>query len=56
MHQHQTLIDAAKCAIPHAAGWYVFVECGTPRELSDVEEHAVDRVRFGTAETMAFHR
>jgi hypothetical protein len=48
MHQHQTLIDAAKCAMPRGAGWYVFaVECGTPRELSDVEDEAVNNFRFG---------
>jgi hypothetical protein len=48
MHQHQTLIDAAECAMPHGAGWYVFaVECGTPRELSDAEEEAVNKLRFG---------
>ena len=53
MHTHQTLIDAAKCAMPHGAGWYVFaVECGTAPQLSGVEEYAVDKVRFGTAETM----
>jgi hypothetical protein len=42
------LIDAAKCGMPHGAGWYVFaVECGTPRELSDVEDEAVNKFRFG---------
>ena len=51
LHKHPTLIEAAKCAMPHGAGWYVFaVECGTARQLSGVEEHAVDKVRFGTAE------
>jgi hypothetical protein len=48
MHQHKTLIDAAKCAMPNGAGWYVFaVECGTPRQLSDAEDEAVNKVRFG---------
>jgi hypothetical protein len=29
--------------MPNGAGWYVFaVECGTPRELNDVEEEAVN--------------
>jgi len=47
MHQHGTLIEAANCAMPHGARWYVFaVECGTPRELGDEEEEAVDRFRF----------
>lgn len=47
-HEHRTLIDAAKCAEPHGAGWYVFaVECGTPRELDAAEEDAVDKFRFG---------
>jgi hypothetical protein len=49
MHQHRTLIEAANCAMPHGAGWYVFaVECGTPRELCDEEDEAVNRLRFRT--------
>ncbi len=24
LHEHQTLIEAAKCGMPHGAGWYVF--------------------------------
>ena len=48
MHTHQMLIDAAKCAMPHGAGWYVFaVECGSPRELNDAEDEAVNNFRFG---------
>jgi hypothetical protein len=48
MHQHRTLMEAAKCAMPHGAGWYVFaVECGIPRELNDSEEEAVNKFRFG---------
>ncbi len=48
MHAHQTLIDAPKCAMPHGAGWYVFaVECGSPRELNDAEDEAVNNFRFG---------
>lgn len=47
-HEHQSLIDAAKCAMPQGAGWYVFaVECGSPRELNDAEEAAVNDFRFG---------
>lgn len=47
-HAHQNLIDAAKCATPHGAGWYVFaVEYGSPRQLTDEEDRVVDRFRFG---------
>jgi hypothetical protein len=47
-HEHQTLIEAASCAMPQGAGWYVFaVENGTPRELSDTEEIIVNKFRFG---------
>ena len=50
LHEHQTLIDAARCAVPHGAGWYVFaVESGTPRELDADEEDAVNGFRFGSA-------
>ena len=32
MHEHETLIEAARCAMPYGAGWYVIaVENGTPR-------------------------
>src|SRR5713101_4130761 len=48
LHTHSNLIDAAKCAMPTGAGWYVFaVECGTPRELNDEEEETVNKFRFG---------
>jgi hypothetical protein len=48
LHEHRTLIDAAKCAMPHGAGWYVFaVEYGIPRELDAAEEDAVNKFRFG---------
>lgn len=41
MHKHRTLIDAAKCAMPHGAGWYVFaVERGSERELNPEEDEA----------------
>jgi hypothetical protein len=48
MHRHRTLIDAAHCAMPHGAGWYVFaVDCGTPRELNELEDDALNEFRFG---------
>jgi hypothetical protein len=48
MHAHRTLIEAAKCAMPQGAGWYVFaVECGMPRELTDAEDKVVNEFRFG---------
>lgn len=48
LHEHKTLIDAATCAGPHGAGWYVFaVESGAPRELLADEEQVVDEFRFG---------
>jgi hypothetical protein len=47
-HAHQNLIDAAKCGMPQGAGWYVFaVEYGAPRELTNQEDHIVNRFRFG---------
>jgi hypothetical protein len=47
-HQHRTLIEAAKCAMPNGAGWYVFaVNGGTPRQLTDAEDKIVDEFRFG---------
>lgn len=47
-HAHQTLIDAAKCAIPQGAGWYVVaVEYGQPRELKTAEDKIVNEFRFG---------
>lgn len=46
-HEHPTLIEAAQCAEPHGAGWYVFaVEKGTPRQLWGPEEKIVDKFRF----------
>lgn len=48
LHAHGTLIEAAKCAMPHGAGWYVFaVENGNPRELSDAEDKVMNEFRFG---------
>ena len=48
LHAHPTLLEAAKCAMPHGAGWYVFaVESGRPRELNEEEEDGVNRFRFG---------
>jgi hypothetical protein len=47
-HIHRNLIDAAKCAMPRGAGWYVFaVEYGLPRQLTDDEEEIVTAFRFG---------
>src|SRR5258707_3358324 len=48
LHEHQTLIEAAKCAMPQGPAWYVFaVESGMPRELNDGEEAVVNKFRFG---------
>jgi hypothetical protein len=48
-HTHQTPFEAAECAIPHGAGWYVFaVELGTSRELTETEDRIVDEFRFGS--------
>jgi hypothetical protein len=48
LHKHQTLIEAARCAMPQGAGWYVFaVENGKPRELNETEESLVNKFRFG---------
>jgi hypothetical protein len=48
LHEHPSLMDAAECATPHGAGWYVFaVESGTPRELTAAEDGIVDQFRFG---------
>lgn len=47
MHDHQDLIDAAKCATPHGCGWYVLaVETEGPRQLTDAEDQVVNRFRF----------
>lgn len=48
MHEHPTLLEAARCAMPHGAGWYVLaVENGTPRQLLGDEEDVVNKFRFG---------
>jgi hypothetical protein len=48
LHAHETLIDAAKCAMPRGAGWYVFaIESGSPRQLTDAEDKVVNEFRFG---------
>ena len=48
LHDHATLIEAAECAMPHGAGWYVFaVEGETPRQLSETEDRIVNDFRFG---------
>jgi hypothetical protein len=47
MHKHQTLIEAAQCAMPTGAGWYVFaVENGEGRELNEKEDGIVNGYRF----------
>jgi hypothetical protein len=46
MHEHRTLIEAAQCAMPHGAGWYVFaVDADAPRELTAAEDMVVDEFR-----------
>jgi hypothetical protein len=48
MHKHPTLIEAAKCAMQHSAGWHVFaVERDMPRELTDAEDKVVNEFRLG---------
>jgi len=48
LHKHATLIEAAECAMPHGAGWYVFAVDGSlPRELTAEEDKLVDEFRFG---------
>jgi len=48
LHKHRTLAEAAECAMPTGAGWYVFaVENGESRQLVDAEEKIVNRHRFG---------
>jgi hypothetical protein len=47
MHKHQTLIEAAQCAMPTGPGWYVFaVENDEGRELSEKEDEIVNGYRF----------
>jgi hypothetical protein len=54
-HEHQTLLEAARCAMPHGAGWHVFaVEGGTPRELNDGEDAVVNKFRFGRMDVHEF--
>jgi hypothetical protein len=48
LHNHRTLIEAADCAKPTGAGWYVFaIENDEPRQLLDAEEKVLNRYRFG---------
>ena len=52
-HFHNNLIEAAKCAMPHGAGWYVLaVECGLARQLTDDENRIVERFRFSGGSTL----
>ena len=54
LHEHPTLIEAAKCALPQGAGWYVFaVEGDTPRQLTNVEDTVVNEFRFGGTKPLA---
>ena len=47
-HKHPTLLEAAKCAMPNGAGWYVIAVNGrTPRQLTDAEDKIVNEFRFG---------
>jgi|SRR5580692_4382013 hypothetical protein len=49
LHEHKTLWEAIKCAMPRGCGWYVFaVEDGKPRELRDAEDEVVNCYRFGS--------
>jgi hypothetical protein len=51
-HEHRTLLDAAACAAPHGAGWYVFaVEDGSPRQLKAAEDEIVNEFRFAPRPT-----
>jgi hypothetical protein len=48
-HRHHTLLEAAKCAMPNGAGWYVFaVDARGPRQLTDAEDAIVNEFRFGS--------
>jgi hypothetical protein len=48
LHEHPTLIEAAKCAMPQGPGCYVFaVEGDAPRQLTDAEDSVVNEFRFG---------
>jgi hypothetical protein len=48
LHEHRTLLEAAACAAPHGAGWYVFaIEDGNPRQLKTAEDEIVNEFRFG---------
>jgi hypothetical protein len=57
LHEHQTLIEAAKCAMPRGAGWYVFVvEGDAPRELNETEDRIANEFRFGVEKIAACSR
>lgn len=45
-HAHLTPVEAAECAMPHGAGWYVLAVEDTPRGLTEAEEKAVNEFRF----------
>ena len=47
LHTHQTIIEAAKYATPHGAGWYlVCVEFEETRALTANEDQVVNEFRF----------
>jgi hypothetical protein len=46
-HEHPTLIETAKRAMPQGAGWYVMAaEYDTPRELTESEDKLVNEFQF----------
>jgi len=45
-HKHLTLIDAAKCGLPHPGFYVSAVDGGSPRELTTEEDEIVNRFRF----------
>jgi hypothetical protein len=48
LHKHKTLIEAAECAMPNGAAWYIFAIEGTMfRQLTRAEERALNEFRFG---------
>jgi hypothetical protein len=45
-------LEAAVCAAPHGAGWYVIaVEEGSPRQLKAAEDEIVNEFRFAPQPT-----
>lgn len=47
LHNHPTLTEAAKCAMPSGCGWYVVaVDGNSPRQSTETEERIVKEFRF----------